>query len=160
MTDAKTSFLVAGTAIVDRDATTAWASFETLDVTGSSKRAPEDEHLPEVGRDLALADMFEKLAVKLLKRAQGRANTAENNRRQRRASAERRETLKAAKARADDPWSYEDFHCGGVYTGHEEFKETEYKETVAALDRVTAEYREAFRAALDEMKKRVGPFRP
>lgn len=144
MTDAKQNLLVATTAIVDRNATTAWGNFDGLSVTGSSKRNPEDEHLPEVGRDLAFADLFEKLSVKLRKRAQGRVNTFENDRKQRRASAERRETLRAIQEASDFGASYTVYLDPG--------------EGVGVGTPRSAAYTEAFIAALDEMKKAFSSF--
>jgi uncharacterized protein DUF1876 len=90
MTDPVNEYWHRCTAITDRNAATAAMTWDGLTVTGSSKRNPEDEHLPAVGEDLAFADLFEKLSVKLRKRAQGRVNTFENNRSQRRASAARK----------------------------------------------------------------------
>jgi hypothetical protein len=130
MADPLNEFYARFTSIVDRSATTAVAFFDGLTVSGSSKRAPEDEHLPEVGRDLAFADLFEKLSVKLRKRAQGRVNTFENDRKQRRASAARK--------------------AGEIYVSDEIY--------VSRYTPYTEAYREAFATALDELKKAFGPF--
>lgn len=56
-------------------------------IKGSARRERDDEFDAQVGVDLATSRALEKLAVQYRKRAQGRMNTLENNRKQKQAAA-------------------------------------------------------------------------
>jgi hypothetical protein len=80
----------------ERDATIVTLRTEYATVKGSARRDPQDKHDPEVAYALAVSRALEKLATRYRKRAQGRMNTLENNRKQAEAAALKKTRTEAA----------------------------------------------------------------